>query len=109
MSATRNASPAVAVRGSGNAATKRALAMGRRMSAVVSIWLVLRPESHLVPRAAASLRHAASSVAPISRFDMGAPCVLAWLAFRAPEHLGASGTEHYRTATKTTTRARTAS
>ncbi len=37
------------------------------------------------PPAAAKRRHAASSVAPISNFDMGAPCVLAWLAFHSPE------------------------
>jgi len=42
---------------------------------------------------AAKQRHASSSVAPVFT-DTGAPCVLAWLAFRAPEHQGTSETKH---------------
>ena len=45
--------------------------------------LLVSPQASSVSLAAAKRRHASSSVAPISA-DMGAPCVLAWLAFRSP-------------------------
>ena len=55
--------------------------------------LVLRLRNRLALQAAATRRQASSSVAPVST-DTGAPCVLAWLAFRALEHQGTSETEH---------------
>src|SRR5262245_51955212 len=44
------------------------------------------PAIHTAFLPAITRRHAASSVAPISRSDIGAPCVLAWLGASDPEH-----------------------
>ncbi len=68
---------------------------------------MLRPESRLVLRRLQSVAglcprsHPHASLAA----SAGAPCVLAQLAFRAPEHQGTSAAEHWRKALATAARA----